>query len=411
MILKQYMEQTDSFDVKMNELEKQLDDKGSEMLSAVRKFQQDIQELHALIDQKERYIQDLEGQIEKLNTLSNNSAAQDSEIAELKAQILQKESEILSTVSKLNADNQELQALLDQNQNSSENITNALQEKLSHIVELEEKLKTKEKQLLISEAAIDQLNQSQIKLEAVVLSQKSDSKRLEELEMLKRTFEEQHNVEKISVQTETGLYNLENDNEELKCQLNLAQKELDKVYERITEQEIQIRSLKISGPVNKELEDQLEKISMKYSILEKTAEQTNLLNDDLNEKYLDAIKKSKNLEAVVKKLYKQIEAKKSERNDKENTSPDNERSSLKFGNDHQTSIPIVNKASPAFNHSILKRSSTDSEKSSDPSLCAKEPRTNNKLKLGPAARVPAIESRKIRKIDSSRDGRQECNQQ
>jgi hypothetical protein len=42
----------------------------------------------------------------------------------------------------------------------------------------------------------------------------------------------------------------------------------------------------------------------------------------------------------------------------------------------------------------------------------KETRTaNSKQKLGPAARVPAIESRKIRKIDTSRDGRQECNQQ
>lgn len=375
----------------IQEIKEQFLAKESDILADVTKLNSEKEELKARIDHEKQTIIVLNGKIEQLTCQATNHALQDSKIAELEQKLLEKESENLKVKSKLQADNDELQDRLDKENESSKKIADSLEEKRIFISELQEKLKSKEDELLLSAEALEKLRASNIRGDDAV----TDC------------------GEKISSETQTNHDSLASDNEDLKCQLKLTQKELEMLYQRVTEQEIQIRSLNKSDPKHKELEDQLEKLSAKYSMLEKTAEQTNSLNDDLNEKYLEAIKKSKNLESVVKKLYKQIEAKgnANDKNDQENQSiGEKEKSSTNAEHTQKTSIPQPNKCTP-LKPSILKRSSADVEKNVESSILRESRAANSKQKLGPAARVPAIESRKIRKIDTSRDGRQECNQQ
>jgi chromosome segregation ATPase len=372
----------DGFGTKVEELSGQLLNKETEFLSAMEKMGADKEELERRFSQEQQKVGVLNEDIAKLNAFATDHVDQGSEIEELKEQLLRKDSEILAAVTKMQADNHALQERIQKENQSSKNMIDTLNKKISQLIE---NLKCKEDELL----ALEKLRETQIKDNAETAIKDS--------------------AEKVNHD------NLANDNEELKCQLRLNQKELDMLYLRITEQEIQIRSLNMLEPKIKDLEDQLESLDAKYKMLEKTAEQTNSLNDDLNAKYLEAIKKSKNLENVVKKLYKQIEAKRNgnDENDPEKQSiGDKGKSSSNSGHDHKTSIPLPNNGSTPMKPLILKRSSSDVEKNAESSSILKETRTaNSKQKLGPAARVPAIESRKIRKIDTSRDGRQECNQQ
>ena len=406
---------------KIMEMTEQLMEKDKKNLAVVSALKSENQELQSRINQDQQVLKD---QLEKLYSLTNDLAVKDSELIEVKDLLLKKDGDLVLEASKLQFMNEELQKLLDQEQNN----TNAIQEKDTNIAELKEKLKSKDNEVVACNTLIDQLNHTKLKLESEIKkieisSQVTEKSHKEELRILKEEQKAQKSadLESVGIQTpyiastQTNDQSLLNDNQDLKCQLKLSQKEMDKLYQRITEQEIQIRSLKISDPKNKDLEEQLENLSTRYMMLEKTAEQTNSLNDDLNEKYLNLIKKSKNLENLVKKLHRQLEQKQKEMPGKENNQSPDKPKTLQYSNtlnEQNSTGNIPSKSSPAVKPSILKRRSTELEKTSESSSILKESRsTVAKQKLGPAARVLAADSRKSRKIDSSREGRQECNQQ
>ena len=364
-----------------------LENKLAESSSQISSLQVIIQEMRNHADKEQYKISMLDNEIERLQIINKN--------------INMNEETIINLKETLNVKENTLQSLVQETEKMK-------QFKDTEINRLRETLKLENDKLQLMREKVERENQIKCELEGEITHYKNIAE--SNHKKLAHHIMSENKIEKVSIEVQTldvqfdDISGSVKEIEDLKFQLKVSKTELVHLYERVTQQEIDNRELKLLEPRIKELESDLEALTIKHTMLEQTAQQTNLLNDDLNEKYLETIKKSKNLEILVKKLHRQVEEKRNLNQNTENMhSPElsSKILSKRMENDAHE------KASPRLRNKVLKRATTESEKSAE----SESRTTNPKQKLGPASRVPALESRKIRKIDSSRENRQECNQQ
>jgi chromosome segregation ATPase len=197
---------------------------------------------------------------------------------------------------------------------------------------LETKYELLNSQMSTLEKSKAQIEMKVTQLEGIISNQQDTLIQKEELWAIEKSSLEEVLQQASSRTEETNksteqLDKLAKEKDDLDCQLKLSQKELDKLYERIAEQEIQMRQWKLqaesssgSGEAEnqakfkdyeaklEDLKKDLEEANAKSASLERQAAETIQLNDGLNEKYLALLKRNKKLEAVVMKLHKQLEA-------------------------------------------------------------------------------------------------------
>ena len=228
--------------------------------------------------------------------------------------------------------------------------------------------------------------------------------------------------------------------DELGCQLKVSQKELDRLYQRIAEQEIQMRQWKLDlekaegsrsqdSQASKqmaiyqnqvhELQTQIAKFEAKCIALEKDAQDTLALNDGLNEKYIAMMKRNKKLEAVVLKLHKQLEGhkKSSLEQDLENVE-----SPQALTNTVSSSQSSATKSTTPRQVKPIKRTLSEMNASTNATVSPLNRGHTSKESLSTSikpvqstrgVRNTSEATRKMRRVlaEPTKDGKPECNQQ